>query len=151
MLLWNLINTILGLVALGIAIWGATANVRQYRLAKRQDDDAKKQKREDEEWSLKFGLATKYLVNIGRRYTAGGKTYGQGFGYDLVFPDVALRQRIDSLLIERNSNRDIRGRSLPNQQLRLPHLRKTITDVLDAVEKVRTESPELAAAMDILG
>jgi len=150
MMLWNLINTLLGLVALAIAIWGVTANVRQYNLAKRQDEEAKKQKEEDEEWSLRFGRAAKNLTNIGRRYMLGGKTYGQGFGFDLVFPDAELRQRIESLLIFRNSNRDITSRSLPNEQLRLTHVRKAITDVLDAIEKVKRDSPDLAGAMGIL-
>jgi hypothetical protein len=150
MMLWNLINTALALVALGIAIWGVTANVRQYHLAKRQDEDAKKQKMEDEEWSQRFGRVAKNLTNIGRRYTQGGKTYGQGFGFDLVFTDVELRQRIEALLIERNSNRDIKARSLPNEQLRLSHVRQTIADALDAIEKVKKETPELAGAMGIL-
>jgi hypothetical protein len=150
MMLWNLINTLLGLVALAIAIWGVTANVRQYNLAKRQDEEAKKQKEEDDEWSLRFGRAAKNLTNIGRRYMSGGKTYGQGSGFDLVFPNAELRQRIESLLIFRNSNRDITARSLPNEQLRLTHVRKTITDVLDAIEKVKRESPDLAGAMGIL-
>ena len=150
MMLWNLINTFLALVALGIAIWGATANVRQYRVAKRQDEDARRQKKEDEEWSLKWSQAAKSLVNIGRRYTTGGKTYGQGFVFDLVFPDPPLRNRIEALLIERGPNGDISMRSLANEQLRLPHVRKTITDVLDEVEKVRRGSPELGRAMGFL-
>ena len=34
--------------------------------------------------------------------------------------------------------------------LRLPHVRKTIAEVLDAIEKVKKESPDLAGAMGIL-
>jgi hypothetical protein len=60
------------------------------------------------------------------------------------------RQRIEAHLIQRNSNRDMQVRSLPNEQLRLPHVRKTITDVLDALEKIKHEHPGLAAAMGIL-
>jgi hypothetical protein len=63
---------------------------------------------------------------------------------------VELRKRIEALLIERDSNRDIKARSLPNEQLRLSHVRKTIIDALDAIEKVKKETPELAEAVDIL-
>jgi hypothetical protein len=150
MLLWNLINTLLGLIALAIAVWGVTANVRQYNLAKKQDEEAKKLAKEDETWSLEFERVAKNLAKIGNRFTSGGKTYGQGVGYDLVFPDMELRQRIEAHLIQRNSNRDMQVRSLPNEQLRLPHVRKTITDVLDALERIKKEHPDLAAAMGIL-
>jgi hypothetical protein len=74
----------------------------------------------------------------------------QAIGFDLVFPDVELRQRIEALLIERNSNKDIKARYLPNEQLRLPHDRKTITDVLDGIENVKREFPDLAGHLCVL-
>lgn len=148
MLLWNLINSVLGLVALGIAIWGVAANLRQYKLAKRQDEEAKEQKKEDEEWSAKFGLAASSLITIGKKYIA--TTQPQGYGYHIVFHDLELRQRIEAYLINLSSNLDMQVRSVPPEQLRLNDVRKTITDVLDAVEKVKKKHPDVATKLSIL-
>src|SRR5271170_1624159 len=116
MLLWNIINTLLGLVALGFGIWGVTANVGQYRLSKRQDEDARRQAKEDEEWSAKFALAARNLIAIGNRIIS---VPYHGMAYAIAFPDSEQRHRIEAHLINQDfSNMAIQVRSLSSDQLR---------------------------------
>ena len=122
MLLWNIINTLLALVALGFGVWGVTANVKQYRLSKRQDEDAKKQAKEDEEWAAKFGLAARSLTAIGNKVISVPQ---YGVAYQIVFPDAGLQHRIEAHLINQDfSNMAIQVRSLSPEQLRLADVRK---------------------------
>ena len=144
---WNLINTFIGSLALGIAIWGALYGRRQFKLSKRQDEDAKTRAKEDELWSAKFGLAATSLACIGNK-TISVPQYG--YAYHIVFPKVELRTRIEAHLIHLNP-RDmaIQVRSLSPDQLRHQDVRRTITDALAAVEKLKQESPQAAKVLNI--
>jgi hypothetical protein len=147
-MLWNIINTILASIGIGLAIWGITYGRRQFELSKRQDDDAKKQSKEDEEWAAKFGRAATSLISIGNK-TISLPTYN-GMGYHIVFPDVELRHRIEAHLINQDfSNMAIQVRSLTSDQLRPLDVRKTIADVLDAVEKLKRENPKAAKVLNL--
>ena len=119
MFLWNIINTLLALVALVFGIWGVTANVGQYRLSRRQDEDAKKQSKIDEEWLAKFGLAARNLASIGNKSIA--MPY-QGFGYHIVFPNVELRQRIEAYLVTGHTVFPRRCPLFPLPHFRIPFL-----------------------------
>jgi hypothetical protein len=147
-MLWNLINTVIASIGIGLAIWGITYRRRQFELLKQQDANTKKQATEDEEWAAKFGLAAKNLIKMSRNYVNIGAS--QGFAYHFFFPDPEFRNRIESFLIQREQTMDIQIRTLSPDQLRLPHVRSAITDVLRAVEKMKRDSPFLAEKLGIV-
>ena len=97
-MLWNLINTVMASIGIGLAIWGITYRRRQFELLKQQDANAKKQATEDEGWAAKFGLAAKNLIKMSRTTSIGAT---QGFAYHFLFPDPEFRNRIESFLIQR--------------------------------------------------
>jgi len=145
--LWNLINTFIGSLALSIAIWGLLYVRRQFELSKRQDENAKKRASDDEEWSVKFGLAARTLASIGNKLISVPQ---YGYGYNLVFPSVELRQRIEAHLINLNpTNMSIQVRSLSSDQLRHQDVRRTIADVLAAIEKAKHDIPQAVRVLDI--
>lgn len=146
-MIWNLINTFIALLALGIAIWGVGYGRKQFRLSQRQDEDAKKQTKVDEEWSQKFSLVARVLTSTSSKMIAVPQ---QGYAYYLLFPNIELRQRIEALLINLNqTNMAIHVRSLTFDQLRHQDIRRTIADVLSAVEKARQDNPKMLKVLDI--
>jgi hypothetical protein len=122
-------------VGIGLAIWGISYGRRQFELSKQQDEAAKKQAKEDAEWWEQFGKATKSITTIGKNYLS----MPQGFGFDIVFADNDLRQRIGAYFINLSPNRDMQVRSLAPEQLRLPDVRRTISNVNSAVESAKKE------------
>jgi hypothetical protein len=142
---WNLINTVMASIGIGLAIWGITYRRRQFELLKQQDANAKKQATEDE---AKFGLAAKNLIKMSRNYVNIGAS--PGFAYHFLSPDPEFRNRIESFLIQCEQTMDIQIRTLSPDQLRLPHVRSAITDVLRAVEKMKIDSPFLAEKLGIV-
>ena len=144
----NILNTVLASIGIGLAIWGISYGRKQFHLSKRQDEDAKRQAMNDEEWAAKFGLAAKNLTAIGNKIVS---TPQYGSAYCIAFPDVGLRQRIEAHLINQDySNMAIQVRSLTTDQLRHHDVRDTITDVLAAIEKLKQESPQTLRVLGIL-
>jgi hypothetical protein len=142
-MLWNLINTILALVAIYIGLYSK----KQFDLSKRQDDDAKALAKDDAVWAAKFSDAAKVLVTTSRK-TISVPQYGLAFHQ--LFPKHELRVRIEAMLINLNqSDMMVQIRPLTADQLRSQEVRKTITDVLDAVENARRDSPQLLKVLDI--
>lgn len=144
---WNLANTVIGLIAVVIALVALRLTFRQDRLLKIERQEHAQRVTEDNEWAHKFTEAIRSLSIIIPRHVPGPRE-----AYDVVFTDIELRQRIEAHLI--NLERGFTGmtmqtRTLDVSQTRLQVVRKTIQDVLDVVEKLKVDDPALCHQWNI--
>ena len=109
----------------------------------------KAKKHEDEIWGKKFTNAVSALRNaLPRTLTEKGITPG----FKALIPDEEMRYRIENYLIEPQqiySSQIVRARTVSPEQLRNPLVRQTIQDVLDCVETLKREKPEIAARLHL--
>ena len=109
---------------------------------------------EDDEWAAKFSDAIGYLSNVIPRFfmgTSGPVGVGRAGGnaYGLVFPELKLRQRIETFLIYLESQNKMRARPVTAAELRLRVVRETIQEVLDRVDHVKKNDKELATRVHL--
>jgi hypothetical protein len=117
-------------------------------------DDEKIKQEEDNRWAEMYALAIRHLNNIVPRFYTGrpgppGIGRAGGNGYGIVFPDPDLRQNIDTFLIDRKGER-MQARSLTPELLRLQVVRNTIQKVLDAIEAINRDDPEVASRLHLM-
>jgi hypothetical protein len=151
MLLWNILSTLISVVAL----LGTYYTYQQFRYLRDERERDKKRVTEDDEWAEKFTEATQQLTSLAPKFFAGvpgppgiGRPGGDGLG--LVFPELELRQRFQQHLIQFNGpGTRPQARSSNPEQLRLTPVRETIQKVLDRIEEVsgltRSSPPDLAS------
>ena len=109
----------------------------------------KSQERENAAWSNKFVEAISALDNALPRILIGGQPSN---GFVALIPEEGLRRRIEICLIEPQpyySGHKVKARTLSAEQLSDPMVRGTIQDVLDCVETLRREKPEIAARLHV--
>lgn len=73
-------------------------------------------------------------------------------GFVTLVPDKEMRDRIEVHLIRPKPNYSttkLEARTLGPEQLRGPIVRRTIQDVLDCVDTLRREKPEIAARLHV--
>lgn len=112
-----------------------------------------KLREEDNRWAEMHALAIRHLGNVVPRFYMGrpgppGIGRAQGYGYGIVFPDLELRQNIETYLIDRKGER-MQARPVTPELLRLQVVRDTIQRVLDAVEEIKRTDPEVAGRLVI--
>lgn len=140
---WNLLNTFLALLALGVGIAAVYFSRRQVKL---QEEQAAKEKRtEDEtrEWAAKCQEAIQLIMTVAPIWLNSG-----GAGFYRAFSDPELRQRIEAYLVDINPSNPmiVRAKAVTPDQLQLPGVRQTIRDVLDTIKKIR-QDPVLAKTL----
>jgi hypothetical protein len=104
-------------------------------------------RREDAEWNKRFTDAMSVLNNALPRILMEGPA-----GFLVLVPDKEMRDRIEFYLIEPEtsySGKKVKVRTLSPEQLRSPAIRRTIQDVLDCVEKLKREKPDIAQRLRI--
>jgi hypothetical protein len=146
MLLWNILSTLISVVAL----LGVYYTYQQFRYLRDERARDKRREAEDDKWAEKFTQATQQLTNLAPKFFTGvpgppgvGRPGGDGLG--LVFPELELRQRFQQHLIQFNGQGTRpQARSLNPEQLRLTPVRETIQKVLDRIEEVKRTDPALA-------
>jgi hypothetical protein len=109
---------------------------------------------EDNEWAGKFSDAIGHLSNIIPRFFMGtpgpvGVGRPAGNAYGLVFPELKLRQRIETFLIHLESANKMQARPVTAAELRLQVVRDTIQAVLDRVDHVQKNDNELATRVHL--
>jgi hypothetical protein len=131
---WEIIEPII--VVLGFVVSCATL-----WYVWRQDRDAKRQKEEDVYWSERFNKAVALLITVGHRNTTNSAT----MIFNLLNFNIDQKTRIDQYLIRMNWATNIwNPLPLALDQLRLPAVRQTITDVLNAFEDFKKREPDHA-------
>jgi hypothetical protein len=119
-----------------------------------QAEDQKKQEEEDNRWAEMYALAIRHLSNVVPRFYNGrpgppGVGRAGGWGYGMVFPDLHLRQNIDTFLIDRVNDK-MKARAVTPDYLRLQAVRDTIQKVLDCVEEMKRTDPEAATRLRLM-
>jgi hypothetical protein len=104
---------------------------------------SRSRKREDDEWEHKFTDAISALSNALPRTLIDGPS-----GFAVLVPDKEMRTRIETHLIEPErssySGTTVRARTLSPEHLRSSIVRRTIQDVLDCADNLRSENPGIA-------
>jgi hypothetical protein len=117
-------------------------------------DDQKRQEEEDNCWAEMYAQAIRHLSNVVPRFYSGrpgppGIGRAGAPGYGMVFPDLHLRQNIDTFLIDR-ANDKMKARVVTPEYLRLHVVRLTIQRVLDCVEEIKRADPEAATRLRLM-
>jgi hypothetical protein len=112
-------------------------------------DDQKRQEEEDNRWAEMYALAIRHLQNIVPRFLNGSPGRAGGSAYGTVFPDLKLRQDIETFLIERKGER-MQPRPWTRETLRLQIVRDTIQNVLDSVEELKKSDPGIAGRLGLM-
>jgi hypothetical protein len=103
----------------------------------------KKLRVRDDEWAKKFTDAIFALSNALPRTLSDGPA-----GFAALVPDKETRTRIETYLIEPErssySGATVKARTLSPEHLRSSAVQRTIQDVLDCVEKLKRENPDIA-------
>jgi len=157
------------LTALGIAVVGAivgayltklwTLNpVAQIAVLRREltivreqvatsERDRIAQKQDDELWMAKFENAATQVVKVGPSLTVRSPRGDSDMPlYNLIFPDVTTKMRIQSFLVHPDWRLMSFSMQLPNvERLRSPTVRKVIDETLECIDVFKKKHPELAA------
>jgi len=122
----------------------------QLEVMREQLQTTKRQEGTVTEWASKFDEAAAALTKI----SPGSVQTGPNtvlVAYEAVFKSGDLRRRIESYLGTRTSWRHkFRPATLTSEQLQNPVVQQTIQDVLDSVEKFKTEHTDFARALRLL-
>lgn len=144
---------IISVLALLGTLAGAYYTRGQLREAKRvreeNDQAAARQREEDDLWSEKFASVAQTLCRVAPRFIQGNANSPGGDALCLLFPDYALRNRILSHLIERQTGLTYMMRPFDMAQVRLKPMRELIDLVLKRVEEYKAENADFARRMGL--
>lgn len=146
---------VISVLALLATICGVYYARRQLREAERvreqtkeftdnQKRDDENQRRGDDLWAEKQVRVSLILCAVAPYSFQGDTKRPGGDALGLLFPDYAVRNRILSLLIEKQSVLSYTMRPLDVSQLRLKPLRELIDLVLNRIEEFKSQDPDVA-------
>ena len=127
---------VISLVIAGVTLLVATISLYLQNAQLKRDLGAETAYRRN---ATDHGFAVACLLSIGCKWIIPSDRGTQGAGFNFVFPDRDLQQRIAMYLGARNSTGDFVPYQLTSDQLENPECCRTIRDVIDAVERARHE------------
>lgn len=145
-MIWNLSNTILGSVALLVAIVAAHYTRTQVILIRSERKRRELDAQELIEWSARANEVQQRLLPLMLRWNYGGDGTAAGPLYPMIINEPALRGLIEAHLVCFDIGRNrAEARTLTPELLRLPLVRNTIQRVEERFASARKESPTVAA------
>jgi len=108
-----------------------------------------RQQQEDDLWSGKFVNVAQSLCRVAPKFVQGNANSPGGDALCLLFRDYALRTRILSHLIEKQTGLSYTMRPFDVAQLRLKPMRELIDSVLKRIEEYKTENANFARRMGL--
>jgi hypothetical protein len=149
----GLFGAAIGVLALIATAWGVYYARGQLREARRvrEENEAfiQRQMQEDDLWSEKCVRVAQVLCAVAPRFLQGNANKPGGDALCLLFPDYALRNRVLSHLIEKQSGLVYTMRPLDVTQLRLKPMRELIDMVLKRIEEYKAEDADFATRMGL--
>jgi len=136
--------TLLGFL---ITLRGWQNQKKQTRLLEQQLKEAKDLDKRVNGWYVKHGKAVAFLMKISARWI-GPTTNINAFPE--VFPEIFLRSLIETYLggFSKISDR-FEPSKISRDNLLNPVVQKTINDILESVEKFKSEKPDWAKQLDL--
>jgi hypothetical protein len=104
------------------------------------------QKHDDELWTAKFESAVTQVVKVGPSLMVRSPKGDSDMAlYDLIFPEINTRMRIQSFLVHPDWRLMSFSMQLPSVvRLRSPTVRKVVDEALECIDVFRKKYPELA-------
>lgn len=139
MVIWNILNPAISIVALAIATFAALYT-RQQVLFLREEKRLREQLyAEDVEWSSRANAVVQKLIGLMPLQSERGPVYPK------VIDESNLRGLIESHLVSFDLGRNrVEARTLTPELLRRPLLRDTIQQLEERFSVIRKESPDIA-------
>jgi hypothetical protein len=123
---------------------------RQTHLMQQQEEERQRENQAVKEWTEKFYRAAALAAKIRSMWLSFVPGGAPTNVYGHVFRDPELQGRIAFHLISIDSSHSTaQVRPVTPEQLSVPAMRKTITDVLDRVEQFKRDNPANAKQFDI--
>jgi hypothetical protein len=137
----SILPILISLIAIWLA-WDAKRYARvQVDLMREQEQKRDQERATDDEWAVKCDAAVTAIQKIMPHWMQASS--GLTNAYGLAFANQALRARIERYLtVERIGPGPVRARQIGVDQLRLPVVRETITQVLDGLAKFKQNYPD---------
>lgn len=140
------ISLILSVLAILISLRAERDTRRQTKIMEGQEARKLREDQGTEDWSKKFDEAVRELLAIEPK--AFNDSRGRAFLY--IFPDGALRQRIETYLINADLGRNhFTARSVNGEMLRLQIVQQTIQQVLNGLRDFRENDPTSAGQLGL--
>ena len=111
------------------------------------EQDRIAQKCDDELWAAKFESAAAQVVKVGPSLTVRSPKGDSDMPlYNLIFPDINTKMRIQSFLVHPDWRLMSFSMQLPSaERLRSPTVRKVVDETLECIDAFRKKYPDLAA------
>jgi hypothetical protein len=146
------ISLILSVVAILISLKAERDTRRQTVLMEQQESRRQSEEKSTAEWAKKFDEAVGAVRAIGPKMLPPRlpeRDYS-GQAYPTVFSDVALRQRIETYLIDADPGRNrFSARQASSDLLRMPLVQQTIQEVLTRVKRLKETEPDTAKLLGL--
>lgn len=150
MAIFGIVISVLALLATGWGVYYARGQLREAQRVREQNRDfIENQMKEDDLWSEKYTRASQVLCAVAPRSVQGSANRPGGDALCVLFPDYAVRNRILSYLIEKQSGLVYTMRPLDVTQLRLKPMRDLIDLVLDKIAGFKAQDPDIANRMGL--
>jgi len=144
------IISVLALLGTLAGAYYARGQLREVKRVREEHDQAlARQQQEDDLWSERFVSVAETLCRVAPKFIQGNANSPGGDVLCLLFPDYALRTRILSHLIEKQTGLSYTMRPFDVAQLRLKPMRDLIESVLKRIEEYKTENTDSARRMGL--
>jgi hypothetical protein len=132
------VSLVLSVLAIAISLSAAYYSKRQTEIMEGQESRREREEESLRAWAQKFDEAVSYVLKIGPSWIH--RPTGQTNAYGVVCPKPELRQRIETYLVNRQGDH-FSARQTSSDILRMPIAQRTITQVLECVERFKGEDP----------
>jgi hypothetical protein len=137
---------VIGFVGLVLTLIGVIAGMYFGVIGTKASKRQEQQDREDHEWQLKHEAVAVQLARI--HSTMQVRRRGDNYNimiYSTLFPELQLRQEIETYIIEIVDNRTRFAPRRPTQhELRSPALRRTVDKVTGVLDACKRDDPSVA-------
>lgn len=147
----------LAAISLGISILAILISLGAFYYTKRQvqimEGQESRREREEEDlktWALKFDEAVRVALKIGPAWIHTTQYGAATNALGVVCPDPGLRQRIETYLVNHDRGDNFSPRQTSSDLLRMPIVQRTITELLECVERFTVEDPANAKTLGLL-
>jgi hypothetical protein len=148
---WNVVNSVIALVALLVAIFASWYTRKQVVLIKEERTKRDGERQEMIEWSIRATGVQQHLMKFILKFSNGLNGASMGPLYPTIINDESLRGLVEAHLVTVDLGRNrLEAHQLNSDILSMPVVRETIQKVEQRFEEVRRDAPQLARQASLL-
>ena len=142
------ISLVISILAIVISLGAFYYTKRQVEIL--EDQESRRQREEEslKAWAQKFDEAVRAALKIGPPIIQRADTQIKAYG--VVCPHHELRSRIETYLVNHDRGDNFSARQTSSDLLRMPIVQRTITELLECVERFKAEDPGNAKKLGLL-